>query len=232
MICLLMHNVTSADTLLKLLKAFGEDWFPATVGFAIVRPMFEVDVTAHYMSQNPAQRASQYIKYSDILKKRQMDACYKHRQSKNSTWGEAMSLDWNHYWASRKAETEERYRAVASSFQRQKKGGGLVEFKNWSGRNLREMAVTVNHEEAYDILYADLSSFAHADVRLADRFLKIKPTGPFWSCRADELDVVRVFQYAANFLACFMELFCQNFSTWTKADVKACWDFASPAHKP
>jgi hypothetical protein len=96
---------------------------------------------------------------------------------------------------------------------------------NWSGKSLRQMAVDVHHEEAYDIFYADLSSFAHADVRLADRFLRT--TGPelAWSQRASDVDVGFVFRYAAIFLTCFLELFGQQFGLWEESQIEECWRF-------
>ena len=55
------------------------------------------------------------------------------------------------------------------------------------------MAKEVNHVEAYDIFYADLSSFTHANVMLANRFLRTKGVidgdGPGWSMRGHEIDV-------------------------------------------
>ena len=46
MLCFLLHNLSSAETLLQLSSSFGNDWFPVTVGYTIARTMFETDVTA------------------------------------------------------------------------------------------------------------------------------------------------------------------------------------------
>ncbi len=94
MVCFLLHNLSVAETLLRLSDSFGKEWFPVTVGYAITRTMFETDVTAHYISNAAAERARQYIDFSAVLNKRQMDACLKHRNSKEPSWREAMSMLW------------------------------------------------------------------------------------------------------------------------------------------
>jgi hypothetical protein len=80
-------------------------------------------------------------------------------------------------------------------------------------------------EEAYDVFYSFLSSFSHADIRVADRFLKLKPSGPVWSTKSEAFDVGNVFRYAAIFLDCFLVLFGCEFGTWTEKEVAARWDF-------
>lgn len=74
----LMHNVSGARSLTTLYESSGVEWFPVTVGYGIARTMFEVDVTAHYISQLPQERASQYILFEHILSKQAMDVCNKH----------------------------------------------------------------------------------------------------------------------------------------------------------
>jgi len=54
MVCFLLQNRSVATALLRLRDSYGNEWFPATVGYIIVRSMFEIDVTAHYISQAPA----------------------------------------------------------------------------------------------------------------------------------------------------------------------------------
>jgi hypothetical protein len=83
MVCFLLNNVGLAQTLLKLYDSFGAEWFPATAGYVIARSMFEVDVTAHYISLEPKERATRYIKFASVLEKRRLDAVEKHRQSPN-----------------------------------------------------------------------------------------------------------------------------------------------------
>jgi hypothetical protein len=88
MVCFLLHNISATQSLLRLWKSFGEEWFPTTVGYIIARSMFETDVTAHYISQQPNDRAHQYIMFESVLNKQEMDTCAKHRGSKDSNWGE------------------------------------------------------------------------------------------------------------------------------------------------
>ena len=96
-------------------------------------------------------------------------------------------------------------------------------FQNWSGKTVRQMAAEVDHVEAYDVFYPELSSFTHVDVHLANRFLQARPDGPVWSQRAEEGDVGNVYRHAASFLTCYLELFSCHFKTWSHAEVQECW---------
>ena len=91
------------------------------------------------------------------------------------------------------------------------------------------MAKEVDHEEAYEIFYAELSSFTHADVRLANRFLHIRPNGLTWSQRMSPYDVGNVFRYAAMFLTCYLELFAEQFCSWNKNDIRDSWNIDGTA---
>ncbi len=216
MACFLIHSMTAARSLEALYKAFGEDWFPTTVGYTIVRPMFEIDVTSHYITQDRVNRANRYIRFESILKKKQMDAWGKHRESRKADWREAMNTAWKHEWEPREVEIESKFESAKSTFF----GSG---HRNWSGKSIREMAVEVDHEEPYDVFYADLSSFTHADVRLADRFLRVHADGMLWTAKSLPQDVGGVFRYADIFLDCLMRLFGKEFNSWTDKDVRDCW---------
>jgi hypothetical protein len=140
MMSFLLHNFSAAETLLRISGSFGAAWFPVTVGYAIARTMFEADVTAHYISQEPADRARQYIAFGAVLNKREMDACLEHRHSKDAQWRESTSLLWQHYWEPRQHEVSEKFNAVAPQFTRKLKNGKLETWRNWSGMSLRQMA--------------------------------------------------------------------------------------------
>jgi hypothetical protein len=224
MVCFLLHSTSAAESLLRLSASFGNEWFPATACYSIVRPMFELDVTAHYITQSPTERARQYIEFCAILNKRKMDACAKHRESSNSGWQEGMELEWQNYWASREADVRREFDLVASRFthkEGQRKGRA---FDNWSGKSIRKLAEEVDHLESYDVFYGELSSFTHGDVHLADRYLQHQTDGPIWSLRANEFDVGNVFRHAATFLTCYMKLFGQQFKNWSDVDVEFCWE--------
>jgi hypothetical protein len=226
MICFLLHNAVSAKSLLRLRDSFGNGWFPATVGYAIVRPMFEVDVTAHYITQSPLERSRQYIDFESVLNKQEMDAYSKHRNSDKPGWREPLNLAWQQHWASKQPEINSRYEAVCHSFEKISKKGKILPHQNWSGKSIHQMAIEVDHEEAYDIFYAELSSFSHVDVRFANKFLRLRPDGLSWSLRPGEFDVGNVFRHAATFLDCFLNLFATQFKIWSNDDVKACWNIA------
>ncbi len=223
MVCFLLHNLSSAEALLRLSDSFTTEWFPITVGYTVARTMFETNVTAHYITKLPKERARLYIDFGAVLNKRKMDAISKHRDSTNSSWKEAMALQWQNYWQPREKDVNIKYNIIVSNFiHKNKKGKGSVA-RNWSDKSIYQMAKEVNHEEAYDIFYAELSTFTHVDVHLADRFLKHDSDGPIWSQRATEFDVGNVFRHTASFLTCFLELFSDQFKTWSQSDVQACW---------
>jgi hypothetical protein len=219
MSCFLMHNVAATRSLLDLYKSSGVEWFPVTVGYVIARSMFEVDVTAHYISQKPQERARLYILFEHVLNKRAMDACKKHRTSDNPSWRETMEIKWRAGWEEREQDIKKKYAEVAPLFTRKK--GGL--FSNWHGKSLRDLAVEVDHEEAYDSFYSDLSSFTHADVRMANRYLRIHTDHYSWTQRANLYDVGKVLHDAASFLTCYLKLFGSQFGLWDETSVDACW---------
>lgn len=223
MTCFLLHNLTCARALRALIDSFGYAKFPATAGFGLVRPLFETEVTAHYISVAPVERSRQYIDFAHVLNKREMDACEKHRHSQVASWREGMEWTWKELWASREEEINREFTRVEAKFRRTAARGKSTSFRNWSGKSLKEMAAEVDHIEAYDVFYTFLSSFTHADVRLADRFLRYGPHGLEWSDGAREFDVGNVLRHAATFLTCFLELMASEFSVWTKSQVHACW---------
>src|SRR6185437_1685054 len=177
MICFLMHNLSAAESILKLASSFSDEWFPVTVGYSIVRPMFEIDVTAHYITQSPKELSLQYIEFCAVLNKRKLEACAKHLKSKNVSWRKGMELEWQHNWATRENEIIKKFDSVASKFTRKENPRKGELFENWSGKSIRKMANEVDHAEAYDVFYSELSSFAHGNVHLADRFLQSRPDG-------------------------------------------------------
>jgi len=222
MVCFLNHNLKSAECLLKLSNSFEKRYFPTTVGYTIVRPMFEIDVNAHYISKDPIIRAHQYIEYDYIVKKRQMDACTKHMNSNKPDWREGMEMTWKDDWSDIQQEINSKFDLVHSRFEKVTKNGKHILYNNWSGKSIREMAIEVDHEEAYDIFYADLSSFTHVDVRLADRFLRLNRSGMSWSTEAKYYDINSVFRYADIFLSCFLSLFGKTFDLWCDKEVHKC----------
>jgi len=224
MVCFLLHNLSAADALLRLAKSFGSEWFPATVGYTITRTMFETDVTAHYITQSASERSRQYIAFGAVLTKKEMDACQKHCKSNAASWREAMNLVWDNHWSSRECEVNQKAAAVQAQFQRISGNGKTVDFKNWAGKSIRQMSEEVDHAEAYDVFYSELSAFTHVNVRLADRFLRLRQDGLAWSQMADEFDFGNVFRHSANFLTCFLELFATQFGTWVQKDVQDCWE--------
>lgn len=218
----LMHSVSGARALLALYESSGIEWFPVTVGYGIARSMFEADVTAHYITLSPQERARQYILFEHVLNKQAMDVCDKHRKSGDPSWREAMEIEWHAKWMEREQEINDKFAEVAPLFTSGGKRARL--FHNWSGKSIYQLAVDVHHEEAYEIFYSQLSSFAHGDVHMANRFLRLQPDALYWTQRANSQDVGEVLHGASSFLTCFLKLFGLQFGVWSIAAIDACWD--------
>ena len=225
MVCFLLHIMSAADSLLRLRDSCSNEWFPVSVGYIIARSMFEADITAHYISQAPKERAQQYILYERVLYKHAMEACNKHRTSNDTQWRESMNLVWNEHWLERESKINHDYNEVRHQYELKTKNGKVRPFHNWSGKSIKQMAKEVFHEEAYDRFYSELSSFTHADIHLANRFLHLRPDGMWWSQSASEFDVGNVFRYAATFLTCYLKLFGEKFDVWEASTVDDCWEF-------
>lgn len=221
MVCFMMHSVGAAESLLTLHDRFKDDWYPATTGYLIVRSLFEVDVNAHYISADPEARSRRYIDFEHVIQKNTLEAVERHRVSGSPSWREGLQWMYNMDYAPRKVQIDTAYDGVRSQFENAKGKRAT----NWAGISIKEMAAQVDHLEAYEIFYADLSAFTHVNVKLANRFLRLKENGPTWSMRSNEFDVGNVFRYAAIFMSCFLELFGAQFGIWGKERVMACWDF-------
>ena len=221
MACFMMHCVSASESLLTLHNRYGDEWFPTTTGYVIVRSLFEVDVNAHYITLDPAERSRRFIEFEHVIHKNTLEMVERYRASKNASWREGLQLMYNLEYAPKKAKIEAEYARVRALFENAK---GTRQ-RTWSGKSLKQMTQEVGHLEAYEVFYADLSSFTHVDVMLANRFLRLKSDGPMWTMRADEFDVGSVFRYAATFLTCFFQLFGVQFGAWSDASVMACWNF-------
>ncbi len=204
MVCFLLHNISAAKSLLVLYDHYGNKNYPATVGYNIARTMFEIDVTAHYISKEPSLRAGQYIDFGWILKMRDLQ---------NYT-----SPIPNEY----KKEIERNYKIVQSQFEKEGRNGKKKVSLNWSGLNIREMAACVGHEKAYLSFYSHLSSYAHADIRLSDSFIRLSPNEIAWSSAPGLVDTANVFWFASNFMNCYLKLFGKEFNIWKEAEVEQC----------
>lgn len=224
MSCFLMHNVSGARSLLALYDSAGADWFPVTVGYTIARSIFEIDVTAHYITLLPQERSSQYILFEHVLNKQAMDICNKYRKSNDPSWRVPMEIEWQEKWADKEHEINSKFSEVRPKFTFTDRKGKEHLFQNWSGKSIRDLADEVQHKEAYDTFYSDLSSFTHGDVRLANRFLRIQPDCLQWTQRANPFDAGKVLHDASSFLTCYLKLFGSQFHVWNSNTVEACWN--------
>ena len=92
MMCFMLHSTGAAESLLTLHHRYGDEWFPATTGYVIVRSLFEVDVNAHYISREPVERSRRYIEFEHVIRKNALEAIERHRASMDPSWREAMQL--------------------------------------------------------------------------------------------------------------------------------------------
>jgi len=134
-----------------------------------------------------------------------------------------MDFDWDNHWAALETEITGRYASIRHKFETTTKSGKKAPFSNWSGKSIRQMAEEVDHIEAYDMYYSQLSSFTHGDVHLADRFLTRGDDGVYWSVKTNEVEVGSVFRYAAVFLSCMLKFMAREFGQWSEEDVERCW---------
>ena len=219
MISFLLEEISSVETLLRLSTSIGNEWFPINIGYMIARSMFEINVNAHYITKDKINLSHQYLEYVHVLRKKELDAINKHKDTGRKSWREFLQLWFKHYWASRTEDINIKFNEVKLDFE--EKSGR--EFQTWSGKNIREMAREVDHELEYDISYSRLSSFVHADSRLADRFLKKNSSGSIRALKKEDYEVGFVLQYSATFFDRFLRLFGNEFKFWTEEEVNACW---------
>lgn len=229
MISFLLHDLNATETLLRLAKSFGNDWFPVTIGYVVDRSIFEVMINAHYIARDPTQRSRQYIEYGHVIKKNTLETFQKHRNTTDALWHEFIGLVLEHELEVLAPKIDEEYEKVKTRFQRTTRKGKTITFPNWAGKSIREMACEVDHEIEYDLFYSDLSSFTHANVRLADQFLRFTPSGLSWTQHADDFHVGNVFRYAATFFTCFLILYGREFNVWTEQDVGKSWEIIGAA---
>jgi PAS domain-containing protein len=219
MISFLLEEISSVETLLRLSKSIGNEWFPINIGYMIARSMFEIDVNAHYITKDKINLSHQYIEYVHVLRKKELDTIMKYKDTNRKSWREFLQLWFRHYWESRTEDINNKFNEVKPDFEEM----SGREFQSWSGKNIREMAREVDHELEYDISYSKLSSFVRADSRLADRVLKKESSGSIRALKKEDYEVGFVLEYSATFFDCFLRLFGNEFKLWTEEEVNACW---------
>lgn len=218
MMCFGSHIYVSIDTLLQMRKCFGE-WFPTTIGFIILRTMFETLIEAHYISKDPRARADAYIDYGIVLNHERYKRLEKHKNS-----GDELQKFWieSQLKALGNKKVDESFQKVKSSFEYKDKHGKRKLFQNWAGKTLKKKAIEVDHEIEYDNYYTNFSNFTHASVKLANRFLKFDETGPYWSMKAEDSDVGFIFLYASEFFACYLALVSKQFNLGIEQEINNC----------
>lgn len=218
----LIHMISAADSLLKLGQSHGDEWFPVTVGNTIVRPMFEVDVNARYITKNPKENALKFVEFDRVIEYKYMNAIKKQLKSESKVWSNGLQIAYNKNWKKKNDEIENNFKEVESKFTKTSKKGKKELQYNWSGISIREMSGVVDLEEMYVIFYSYLSNFTHGNVTLIRSILKINSETIESSMRPNTKEVESVFNYAVIFLASFLELYGEEFNSWSISDIDNC----------
>lgn len=214
---------SSADSLVYLYRR-NPEWFPVVVGYVTARSMFEADISAHYISQQPRERATQYIEFKRVLDKKRLDAWLRHSEHKNKGKREFVQSVVSYELNSQEAIINKEYQAILPRFQFVNEKGKRKPYENWAHLSFKNMAKAVDHEMEYDLFYSDLSNFVHGNIALADRFLRADRDGLLWSVRARDEDVGGVFRYVATFFSCFLELYGRQFNLKLDSQIESLWD--------
>jgi len=221
--CFLLHILTSVEIMLKLYQD-SPDYFPVTNAYILLRSMFELNITARYISQDPRRRSTAYIDYGCVLSRRRFEKHLKHRNTKREEWRDLvramLSYEFN---PKRRQEISQNYEKVRQKFEFVDKKGRVRQFPNWANKSLRQMANEVDHDLEYDLLYSKYSDITHGTVRLADRFLKIRHRRMSWSTGSQEPDVAFLFRDVGGILSCFLLLLGRQFRLQLDEDIKKCW---------
>lgn len=218
MMCFGSHIYVSIGALLHLKKHF-EECFPTTVGFVILRTMFEVLIEAHYISKDPKARVDAYIDYGTVLNYQRYERFKKYQDSGNELL---------RFWIKSQLNTlgnkkvDESFQKIKTNFEYKDKHGKRKLFQNWAGKSLKDKAREVDHELEYDHYYTNFSNFTHANIKLADRFLKFGETGSYWSIKAEDSDVGFIFLYASELFACYLSLMNKQFNLGIEYEINDC----------
>jgi hypothetical protein len=221
MMSFLLHFCSTIDALIALYKS-NPTTFPVSSALVLTRCLFEVNVTALYISDEPEKRALSFIEYHNILRMQAFTRLTKLKSANNSQWSTYISTAIEQEYAPNQRTIEAEYARVKPQFEFIDKNGKLRPFSNWANKSLKDIARLVNHEIEYDLFYAELSEFTHSTVHLADLFLKSSHWPPRWSTHADEDNIDIVFAYASEFFSCFLSRMSKEFHLDIQEQIDSC----------
>jgi len=223
MVCFRMHLIRSMIIMTKFYK-LSPNYFPVTTAYLILRTMFEININAHYISQDPERRSNEFIDYGNIIDKRKIDKYSKHKNTKKKDWAEFINAILKYDYPNKK-EIVHNYENVKSKFEYTNSKGAKKLFSNWANKSLYKMACEVDHEIEYDFFYSRYSNFVHGNIKLADRFLKIKGDKMWWSGETFEPEVAFAFRDASAVFGCFLSLLGKQWNKVIDEEIKNCWNF-------
>ena len=198
-----MHSKSACESLLTLQRTSGSEWFASTTGYLIVRSLFEVDVTAHYISQAPIERSRRYIDFEHVIQKKTLEKLSSVIERVEIHLGKK---EWNFFIRTNMHHGKIRLIRPMLMFARNLKIGtanGLLHGRERVSTQWPRRWTTWKPTKSFMPIFPHSpTSTSCSPTDFFDQKVG-RGKGPLWSQRADEFDVGQVFQYAASFLTPF-----------------------------
>jgi len=221
MMSFLLHFCSTIDSFISLWK-LNPNIFPVSNALVLTRCLFEVNVTALYISDNSKERSISFIEFHNVLRMQAFNRLSKLNNVNNSQWSPFITAVLQQEYIPDQKTIEQEYARVKNQFEFTDRNGKVRVFSKWANKSLKEIAIAVNHEVEYDLFYPELSEFTHSTVHLADLFLRSKQYPPQWTTRSDEKNVDIVFAYASEFFSCFLSRFSKEFKLNLQKEIDDC----------
>lgn len=217
----LLLMISASESLITLYLSFSKDWFPAIVGFNIVRQMFEIDLTGRYINLEPQKHAQLYVEYDRVIEYKKMNCIYRNLESENPLWRNLLNTIWSS-WNKDKDKIEKNFNDVKHKFGRYNNKNKWILFQNWSGKNISEMAKEVDRKEMYDLFYTTLSNYTHSNAMTLRSTIIVERDKIKSTMQTKKEDIGYVFEYAIIFFTSFLELFGEDFKVWNTSEINEC----------
>lgn len=186
---------------------------PLSISYSMIRNLFEIHLTAHYISLKPETRVERYISYESIAEynkvkgleelKNSSKECYKKIAEEILSQIDIHSIN-------------QEYESIKSRYPRK---------DNWSGISIREMAKYTDHEEDYIYYYKFLCGFTHGNIKANLKYIHNEKKEVIIANRTNDIERGHIFNMVSQFYACFIDLLGNEFNYSLTEEIKKCWDF-------